>query len=151
MSQSSDSAPKTGYNNGYNNSNSSSTNGIDTGRKPTPPKPPPRLDVNEDPGMPRNSSQKTSNLDLELNMEHMDRFLNVEDKSHNDNNRPTVQRKVGPVVPAVAQVKVTSIKYNDKYIHDSENRLVKNKSSRVDPMKFPMNCNLNLSSDIYFD
>lgn len=146
MSQSSDSAPKTGYNNGYNNnSNSSSTNGIDTSRKPTPPKPPPRLDVNEDPGMPRNSSQKTSNLDLELNMEHMDRFLNVVDRSNNNNtNKQAVQRKVGPVV---AQVKVTSIKYNDKYIHDSENRLVKNKSSRVDP-KFPMNCNLHLLSDI---
>ena len=122
---------QTGNSNGYNNNNS---NNQSSERKPAPPKPPPRLDVSEG----SSSSHKTSNFDLvALNQEHASRFLSLVNEEAKL-NKTGCSLKGESERSDWAQVTVTSIKYNDKYIHDKQNRLV---CYSREQRGAPMNCN----------
>lgn len=100
------------------NGNNSSSTSIVSSTKPMPPKPPPRLDIREE----QHISHKNSNLNFTLNSvsaEKMIGLVNNPSAGKSDRNFTSVQ--------------VTSIKYNDKYVHDNENRLVKMTSrSQID-------------------
>ncbi len=89
-----------------------------------PPKPPPRHDLKDDTG--HFNSNKNSNLDFELNPQYTQKFLTMmgEKPSSGFNNNNNNKTKSGDQV--MANVRVASIKYNDKYIHNHENKLVIN-------------------------
>ncbi len=131
-------------NNAANKTNSTSINNTSSSsNKPMPPKPPPRLDLREEPA--HFNSNKNSNLNFELNSKYTQQFLSMVDKPSPGNANNNNNNAAKPGGQVVASMRVTSIKYNDKYIHNHENKLVINNSSNKS-LK-----NNNSSNDHAFD
>lgn len=75
--------------------------------KPMPPKPPPRHDLDNQ----QHQQTKNSNLNFDLNPASKIKLLKLTQQQHSQPQQ-------------INNMKVTSIKYNDKYIHNNENKLV---------------------------